>query len=93
MVTFRYRNTIMSYFSGYQQHYSIRVSFKRLTKQYDENAISIKDFRQMMKDRIIPDKEEFAKINTIDNTTNALRRSKDKAMAANRNDDISPNRY
>ena len=47
----------------------------------------------MMKDRIIPDKEEFAKINTIDNRTNVLRRSKDEAMAANRTTDISPNRY
>ena len=47
----------------------------------------------MMKDRVIPDKEEFGKINTIDQRTNLQNRSKDKAMAENGNTDISPNRY
>ena len=93
MVTYINRNKIVSYLRGKQPHQEMTVSFKRLTRQQDEKAIPIKDFRQMMRERIIPDKEEFAEINTIDNRRNVLRKSKDDAMAADMNSDISPNRY
>ena len=81
-----------SYFRKRNQHFEMRVSFKKSNKQSNDKGIPVKDFCQMMKDRVIPDKEEFSKINMIDNRKHVLLMSRDAAVEASRKAQISPNR-
>ena len=92
-VAFKYKSVISTYCKNRNQNVEMKVSFKKSFKQSDDKGIPVKDFCQMMKDRVIPDKAEYSKINMIDNRKNVLPKSKEAGVLANKNAEISPNRY
>ena len=82
---------IVRYFKGNQQHNeSIRISVVK--RQEEKKQIPVQNFRQMMKDGMIPDNEEYAKINEIDKRINIVK-SKDEALEAKWKTETSLNRY
>ena len=60
-------------------------------RRTENHAILLKNFCQLIKDKLIPDKEEFAMINKMDKRTN-MTKSKEEAQEALWQSDTSPNR-
>ena len=83
-------NVVAKYFRGHQEDNDDIVITVR-ERQEEKTTIPVANFRQMMKDGMIPDREEYNKINNLDKRQN-ITKSKDAAEEARWKAETSQNR-
>ena len=69
---------------------NIEIAYKKRSQQ-EKHQIPLENFSQMMKNSLIPVKEQYEKINNMDKRTNVTK-SKEEAQEAMWRAEASPNR-
>ena len=76
-----FRESYIVRFLKGSQHDNDKIEISVKKRQDEKHEIPLANFRQMLKDGMIPDKDDFAKINNMDRRTN-MTKSKEEAQEA-----------